>query len=72
MNWTDVSQKARDVMKEFGNFSPTVHAANKEVKGYTHDDEGGGKCYWSSDDLRGIAAACIEVANWLDKRAEAA
>jgi hypothetical protein len=28
------------------------------------------KAYFSSDDLRQIAAACNEVADWLDKRAE--
>lgn len=70
MNWQDdLSPKTLEVMKELGNFGPTVHINEKMLKGYTYDDEGGGKTYWSSDDLRGIAAACTEAAEWLDKRA---
>lgn len=69
-NWEDISASARDVMKALGNFGPTVHASAREVKGYTYEDGEGGKQYLSSDDLRRIAAACEEVAEWLDKRAE--
>lgn len=75
MEWiNDVSQKARDVMDALGNFGPTVNALNREVKGYTMDSNTGdcGKAYYSSDDLRNIAAGCIEVADWLDKRADIA
>lgn len=71
MKWDDVSEKTRQVMKELGNFGPTVHPQNRELKGYTDDGDGLGKTYWSSDDLRGIAAACVEAADWLDKRASA-
>lgn len=71
MNWEqDISEEARETMKFLGNFSPTVHAKNKEVKGYMLDDDGGCKVYLSSDDLREFAESFIEVANWLDKRAE--
>ncbi|MBQ0917499.1 hypothetical protein KBW71_03520 [Hydrogenophaga aromaticivorans] len=69
MKWEDVSEAAREVMKDMGNFSPTVNAKHKMVKGYMHDDEGGGKVYLDSGDLRTIAAGCIEVADWLEKRA---
>ena len=72
MNWEDVSKTARDTMDELGDFGPTVHADARQVKGYTLDCDGSAKCYWSSADLRRIAASCIEVADWLDKRAEAA
>lgn len=67
----EVSESARDVMDDLGNFGPTVHALNREVKGYTMDSDTGecGKCYYNSNDLRRIAAGCIEVADWLDKRA---
>ena len=56
MNWEDTSELARDVMKELGDFSPTSHPANVEVKGYLHCDEGDdGRTYWTSDDLHRIA-----------------
>ena len=71
MIWFDLSTNARDWMGELGGFGPTVHAGNREVKGCTLGADGEpGKTYWSSEDLRKIAAACNEVANWLDKRAE--
>ena len=71
MKWEELSQKCRDVMKALGDFGPTVKPEDREVKGYTYDDEGGGKCYWTSADLREIASACEQVASWLDKRADA-
>lgn len=71
MKWEDVSEAAREVMEEMGSFSPTVNASHKMVKGYMHDEEGVGKCYFDSADLRRIAAGCTEVADWLDKRAAA-
>jgi hypothetical protein len=70
-DWDSVSQEAREVMKNLGNFGPTVNPARKEVKGYTHYEDACGKTYWGSRDLRNIAAACTEVANWLDARAAA-
>lgn len=69
MKWEDLSQKTRDVMRELGNFGPTVNPARRELKGWTWDEEGLGKTYWTSADLRDIAAACAEAADWLDKRA---
>ena len=48
-----------------------MHAANREVKGYTYDEDGGGKRYLTSAELRNIAHGCVAVADWLDKRAEA-
>lgn len=77
MKWDEVSDKARDVMKSLGNFGPTVNAANREVKGSTYDEDcedcgGCVKTYYTSADLREIAAACAEVADWLDKRADEA
>lgn len=72
MEWTDVSEKARKVMRELGNFSPTARESDAQVKGWGIDEEGTGKVYWDSADLRNIAAACAEVADWLDKRKAAA
>ena len=74
MNWEDLSQRARDVMKDLGNFGPTLKTESREVKGAMYDDDCGGavKTYYSSADLRDIAAACVEVADWLDKRGDAA
>ena len=69
MNWDDdVSEDARDWLKMLGNFGPTVHAKNRELKGYLGEE---GRTYFDAGDLRNIAAALIEAANWLDKRADA-
>lgn len=68
--WQKLPTNALDVMKELGNFGPTVNAMQREVKGYMLDDEGDGVSrYWTSDDLRNIANVCNEVADWLDQRA---
>ncbi len=69
--WSDLSECALHVMRDLGNFGPTVNPENREVKGYMLDPDGDcGKCYYNSNDLRLVAQGCIEVANWLDKRAE--
>ena len=62
--WRELSADTLAVMAELGNFGPTVNVSDRLVKGYMD-----GKVYWSSDDLRGIAAACTEAAAWLDDRA---
>jgi hypothetical protein len=64
--WCDLSEDALNVMKELGEFTPTVHTQSREVKGVRDSD----KCYLDSRDLRRIALACVEVADWLDLRAE--
>jgi hypothetical protein len=70
MDWGNLSSDALEVMKTLGDFGPTTDANDREVKGYFVDDEGGSySAYWNSDYLRTIAAACVEVAEWLDKRA---
>ena len=68
--WGDLSVVTRMVMKSLGNFAPTVDASRRTIKGYTYDYEGGSTDYWDSDDLRAVATACTEVADWLDARAE--
>lgn len=71
MNWDDVSESARAVLRDLGNFGPTVTAAHRMVKGYMSDDGGGSaSVYYTSGDLRLMAQACNEVAEWLDERAE--
>lgn len=70
MEWEDVSTQARSVMKELGNFGPTVNILDRYVKGYTIGAGGeSARTYYDSNDLRVIAASCVEVADWLDKRA---
>jgi len=72
MDWkTDISSLSQTWMKFLGDFGPTVHEHLRELKGYMHDDEGGGKVYLDAGELRELAAACNEVADWLDKRADA-
>lgn len=71
MNWNhDISSLSRTWMQFLGNFAPTTSEQRRELKGYMHDDEGGGKVYLDAGELRELAAACTEVASWLDKRAE--
>ena len=72
MDWiNDLSKNARDVMYELGNFGPTVHPLNRQVKGCVNypDMRECVKCYYDSNYLRSIASGCVEVADWLDKRA---
>lgn len=72
MNWEeDVSEETRDDLLQMGNYSPTFLESERSIKGtllcgygVTISD------YLSSDDLRKRAAACIEAADWLDKRAQ--
>lgn len=72
-DWNSLPESARYWMKELGNFGPTARAEAKEVKGCMHDPDEGGtvKTYLDSGDLRAIANACREVADWLDRRAAA-
>jgi hypothetical protein len=56
--------KCAEVLRELGEFGPTVNPALKELKGYID-----GKCYYDASDLRELAAACIEAADWLERRA---
>lgn len=68
----EVSESARGWMRTLGNFSPTVNPDNREVKGAILGEYGDAeKAYFSSKELRELAAACSEVADWLDKRAAA-
>lgn len=68
--WTDLNPDTLEVMKELGYFTPTSRVEDKLVKGYTYDENGEGcKTYLSPENLRDIAYACIEVADFLDERA---
>jgi len=73
MNWEDLSDNARAVMKELGDFGPTSRPLEAMVKGYMACEEGeDGRTYYGPSDLREIAAGCIEVADWLELRKAAA
>jgi hypothetical protein len=70
MEWGDISDKGRAWMRDLGNFGPTVNTRDRMVKGCMLDDDGeAARTYLDSADLRGLAAACNEVADWLDARA---
>lgn len=72
MEWEEVSKEARETMRQLGFFGPTVNVGDRVVKGYAHwGDEEAGKVYLDSKYLREIAPHLVEVADWLDKRAEA-
>lgn len=67
----EVSENSRAWMRTLGNFTPTVNSAFREVKGSMLGEYGDAeKTYFSSSELRELAAACSEVANWLDARAQ--
>lgn len=73
LEWEELPPDVLAEMDGLGNFSPTVHPLSREVKGYMLCDDGDdGRVYWSSSDLRRTAAACMQVADWLDARADAA
>jgi hypothetical protein len=71
MRWDDLSNNTKSWMQLLGNFTPTVNVKDRMVKGYTIDPDDGsaGKTYHTSDELRELAEACNEVADWLDNRA---
>lgn len=65
MDWiTDICKQDRDWLDELGYFGPTVHHENRELKGWI----GGDAYYLTSVDLRQLAVACINAADWLDAR----
>ena len=66
MEWKDLSESARNTMEELGDFGPTVNPSHCLVKGYINEE----KTYWDSNDLRTIAKSLVEVADWLEKRAD--
>ena len=66
----EVSESARGWMRTLGHFAPTVNPDHREVKGSMLGEYGDAeKTYFSSSELRELAAACSEVAGWLDRRA---
>ncbi len=68
-----VSEPARETMRCLGAFGPTLAERDREVKGWLNDGESGASsAYWSSGRLRAMAAHFVEVADWLDRRAETA
>lgn len=69
----EVTENSRAWMRTLGNFGPTVNPLYREVKGYMLGECGeADRTYFSSKELRELAAACNEVADWLDARASAA
>lgn len=66
MEWNQLSASALSTMKELGEFGPTLNVSSREIKGYPQE----GKTYFDATDLRRMAKDFIEVANWLDARAE--
>ena len=70
MEWTEVSERARETMDLIGKYGPTITAEHRQVRGWSLDDEGDPvKCYLTAADLRLMAVDLVEVADWLDARA---
>lgn len=67
----DISVSAKAWMNLLGNFSPTARPERKEIKGLTFGEYGKSvRTYYDSGELRELTKACIEVADWLDRRAQ--
>ena len=65
-----LSERAEQTLKFLGDFGPTANVQYREMKGYMHDEDGGGKVYLNAVEFREMAQDFIEIADWLDKRAE--
>lgn len=67
-----LSENAIEQLKFLGSFAPTVDPSHKLLKGYMYDGDEGecGRVYLEPSDLRALASACNEVADWLEERAE--
>lgn len=67
--WEELPVQVLETMKFLGDFGPLIDHRRKEVKGYMHDADGGGKVYLSAKDLRNMADDFYKVADWLEDRA---
>ncbi len=66
MKWDELSDNARAEMEWLGRFGPTN--SKLLLKGYRLDEDGDeGKAYLNASELRRIAAACLEVAAWMEQ-----
>jgi hypothetical protein len=65
MKWGNLTQETREVMKDLGNYSPTTDGLT--VKGYIGEYQEG-QSYLDSKELRCMAKAFIEVADFLDTK----
>jgi len=62
----ELTKLEKEWLKFLGDFGPTIHPKNKEIKGYMHD----GKTYLNSNDLLNLSNALKSVAEWLNERSE--
>lgn len=71
MDWNELPQETRDWMEFIGDFRPTSRMDSRQLFGFFGDDWGcDNDQVIDANQLRELAAACIEVADWLDRRAE--
>ena len=71
MQWEDLSDNAKEIMLNLGGCLPTETPSDRWVEGWANGRYGETVTIgYSSHYLREMAAACLEVADWLDKRAE--
>lgn len=70
MNDIACSSGIANALRVLGNAAPTVNAEDRQIKGYMVDEDGElTKTYFNSTDLRQLASNCVELADWLDRRA---
>ena len=67
-DYQEVSEAARNEMLWLGDYAPTFRG--DEIKGVRCAEGETHKSYLGSGDLRRLAAACLEVAAFLDREGE--
>ena len=72
MEWNELPKRVLENMEWLGNFGPTTNVEDKLIKGYMYDDDGGGKCYLSSKELRELSEDLLIIAIFLEQRAPGA
>ena len=65
----EFTEREQETLEFLGRFGPTSNPLLCELKGWMADDDGGGKVYLRSPDLRAIAEDLNSIAQWLDERA---
>ena len=62
----DLSPRAQETLEFLGNFNPTIKAEDETMKGFMD----GYKIYLNSVEFRDMAGDFLEIASWLERRAQ--
>lgn len=64
-----LSERALNTLELLGDFSPVNDPSKCTMKGFMFDEIGSHKTYLTSDEFREMAEDFIEIAIWLEQRA---